>query len=129
MRPVWLKWVRGVVAATALVGVLGTPAALASHRHRSGRAVSPRSHGGRLGRIRHIVVIYQENHSFDNLYGGWEGVNGLANARRARKRQVSQSGTRFRCLLQNDLNLASPSPLPTRCTDTTTGSSFESAFR
>ncbi|HVD14255.1 MAG TPA: alkaline phosphatase family protein, partial [Actinomycetota bacterium] len=29
----------------------------------------------RLSRIKHIVVIYQENHSFDNLYGGWEGVN------------------------------------------------------
>src|SRR5436190_4093673 len=32
----------------------------------------------RLQRINHIVVIYEENHSFDNLYGGWEGVNGLA---------------------------------------------------
>jgi hypothetical protein len=31
----------------------------------------------RLSRINHIVVIYQENHSFDNLYGGWEGANGL----------------------------------------------------
>ena len=33
-----------------------------------------------LGRINHIVVIYEENHSFDNLYGGWVGVNGRANA-------------------------------------------------
>ena len=33
-----------------------------------------------LDKIKHIVVIYEENHSFDNLYGGWEGVNGLANA-------------------------------------------------
>jgi phospholipase C len=24
----------------------------------------------------HIVVIYQENHSFDNLYGLWGKVNG-----------------------------------------------------
>jgi phospholipase C len=29
-----------------------------------------------LSGINHIVVIYEENHSFDNLYGGWEGVNG-----------------------------------------------------
>ena len=25
-------------------------------------------------------MIYEENHCFDNLYGGWEGVNGLHNA-------------------------------------------------
>ena len=29
----------------------------------------------KLGKVQHIVVIYEENHSFDNLYGGWEGVN------------------------------------------------------
>src|SRR5207245_4478140 len=28
-----------------------------------------------FGDINHVVVIYEENHSFDNLYGGWEGVN------------------------------------------------------
>ena len=29
--------------------------------------------GGRgpLGRYKHLVVIYEENHSFDNLYGQW----------------------------------------------------------
>ena len=30
--------------------------------------------GDQLSRVNHIVVIYQENHSFDNLYGMWEGV-------------------------------------------------------
>ena len=29
----------------------------------------------KLDKIKHIVVIYEENHSFDNLYGGWEGVS------------------------------------------------------
>ena len=33
-----------------------------------------------LQKIKHFVVIYEENHSFDNLYGGWEGVDGLNNA-------------------------------------------------
>ena len=28
----------------------------------------------KLNKVKHIVVIYEENHSFDNLYGGWEGV-------------------------------------------------------
>src|SRR6266536_1441240 len=81
-----------------------------------------------LQTIKHIVVIYQENHSFDNLYGGWEGVDGLANADDAHTTQVNQSGTPFDCLLQNDVNLTSPSPLPTTCTDTTTGTAFQSAF-
>ena len=31
-----------------------------------------------LRRIKHIVVIYQENWSFDSLYGLFPGANGLA---------------------------------------------------
>jgi len=82
----------------------------------------------RLSRVNHIVVIYQENHSFDNLYGRWEGVNGLRNAPRSRTVQVNQAGVPYRCLLQNDVNLTSP-PLSVRCTDTTTGTAFSSHFR
>ena len=47
-----------------------------------------------LRKINHIVVIYEENHSFDNLYGGWEGVNGLANADPAHTIQVQQDAAR-----------------------------------
>src|SRR5437773_2565541 len=61
-----------------------------------------------LGAINHIVVIYEENHSFDNLYGGWEGVNGLANANATNTTQIRQAGTPFLCLQQNDVNLTSP---------------------
>ena len=43
-----------------------------------------------LGKINHFVVIYEENHSFDNLYGGWEGVNGPANADAAHTTQVNR---------------------------------------
>jgi acid phosphatase len=81
----------------------------------------------RLSRIQHIVVIYEENHSFDNLYGSWEGVNGLSNAGAAQTRQVGQAGVPYNCLLQNDVNLTSP-PLPADCTDTTTGTTFTSHF-
>jgi acid phosphatase len=81
----------------------------------------------RLSRIQHIVVIYEENHSFDNLYGSWEGVNGLSNAGAAHTRQVGQAGVPYNCLLQNDVNLTSP-PLPADCTDTTTGTTFTSHF-
>src|SRR3954464_13519030 len=84
-------------------------------------------HGKRFGPQR-IVVIYEENHSFDNLYGGWEGVNGLANADPAHTTQVNQEGEPFTCLLQNDVNLTSPDPLPATCTDTTTATPFVSHF-
>jgi acid phosphatase len=83
-----------------------------------------------LQKINHIVVIYEENHSFDNLYGGWEGVNGLANADAAHTIQVGQAATRpaYHCLLQNDVNLTSP-PLPADCADATSGEpAFTSHF-
>ncbi len=79
-----------------------------------------------LENIRHFVVIYQENHSFDNLYGGWEGVNGRNQADAAHTQQVSQSGASFACLLQNDANLTSPLPLAPTCQDTVHG--IHSAF-
>jgi acid phosphatase len=74
-------------------------------------------------KIDHIVVIYQENHSFDNLYSGWgevggQRVRGLSDATPAQTTQVAQDGSPLNCLYQDDLNLTSPSPLPTTCTDT-----------
>jgi acid phosphatase len=93
-----------------------------------GGAAATGAGSDRLSRIKHIVVIYQENHSFDNLYGRWEGVNGLRNAPRSRTVQINQAGTPYQCLLQNDVNLTSP-PLSVRCTDTTTGTTFTSHFR
>jgi acid phosphatase len=96
------------LAATALAGT-------GSARH--GGGVDRHGHDSGPG---HIVVIYEENHSFDNLYGGWEGVNGVADADAAHTQQVSQAGTPLTCLLQNDVNLTSP-PLTPTCTDATTG--------
>jgi acid phosphatase len=90
---------------------------------------SAAAHGVKhLGRIQHIVVIYEENHSFDNLYGRWEGVRGLGAADRPHTRQVGQSGAPYQCLKQDDVNLTSP-PLSPTCTDTTTGTTFTSHFR
>jgi phospholipase C len=76
-----------------------------------------------LDKVDHIVVIYEENHSFDNLYGGWEGVNGRANATNAKTTQVDQAGVAYTCLKQNDVNLAA---LTATCTDSAHG--FSSAF-
>jgi acid phosphatase len=45
-----------------------------------------------IEKIQHIVVIYAENRSFDNLYGLFPGANGIANAKPAQYTQVDNDG-------------------------------------
>jgi acid phosphatase len=90
-------------------------------------AATPPAQAAALDQIRHFVVIYQENHSFDNLYGGWERVRGHADAAPAATLQVSQHGAPYACLMQTDANLGSP-PLAPTCSDATTSTLFASAF-
>ncbi len=85
-----------------------------------------------LDGYKNVVVIFQENHSFDNLYGSWgkvgkSRVDGPRHATAAQKRQIGQDGKVYKCLLQNDVNLTSP-PLPSTCADTVHGID-DSAFR
>jgi phospholipase C len=59
------------------------------------------------------VVTYEENHSFDNLYGRWgpvngDTINGVGQADLDHTVQVSQTGTPFTCLKQLDVNLTTP---------------------
>ena len=42
-----------------------------------------------LDKLEHIVVIYAENRSFDNLYGLFPGANGIANATAGAERRSS----------------------------------------
>jgi len=81
---------------------------------------------GLPGGYKHLVVIYEENHSFDNLYGDWGPVNGasvegLAQAPPGRTTQVSQDGTPLGCLPQNDVNLQNAGPDATQCSATSGG--------
>lgn len=59
-------------------------------------AAPTQSHNGtqNLEKIGHIIVIYEENRSFDNLYGRFPGANGLSKAPRA-GRQVDKDGTPY----------------------------------
>jgi acid phosphatase len=68
---------------------------------------------GPLGTYKHIVIIYEENHSFDNLYGNWGSVDGQhvvgrADADAAHTTQVAWDGTPYACMLQKDVNLTTP---------------------
>ncbi|HKC48205.1 MAG TPA: alkaline phosphatase family protein [Gemmatimonadales bacterium] len=68
--------------------------------------IDPQDDAG-LRRIQHVVVIYLENHSFDNLYGEFPGADGLANAS-ATSTQVDELGNPFATLPQK-----TGSPFPT----------------
>ncbi len=84
-----------------------------------------RGHGGRTPTIngfKNLVVIYEENHSFDNLYGSWgpvngEPVTGLSDAEQINRTQITQDGDAYGCVLQDDVNLSSPAPVATTCVD------------
>jgi acid phosphatase len=126
--------VGGVLLALAGASGVAVPSAVAVP---SVAAVPEATSHGRvpLPGVKHLVVIYEENHSFDNLYGQWgrvggRVVDGLAGALRTGRHvtQVAQDGTPYTCLLQNDVNLTSPSPLPTTCTDTAGTVAIESHF-
>ena len=80
-----------------------------------------------LNAVQHIVVIYEENHSFDNLFGGWPGVNGLSSADAAHTLQVGVNGQPLACLPQLNPNLTTP-PLAVKCTDSSTSPATTSAF-
>ncbi len=56
---------------------------------------------GSMARIEHLVVVYQENRSFDNLYGTFTGANGLKMASKVAwpsiSRRVSLPTTKGMC--------------------------------
>jgi phospholipase C len=66
--------------------------------------------GEGLRRLKHVVVIYLENHSFDNLYGEFPGANGLANAG-AKATQIDLLGHPYK-FLPTPPGGAFPSNLP-----------------
>ncbi|HTN78270.1 MAG TPA: alkaline phosphatase family protein [Acidimicrobiales bacterium] len=118
------KTLVALVAALFAAGLVVSQAAGAdSHGNGQGNE-NGNGHGN--GKVNHLVFIYEENHSFDNLYGTWgpvngEAVNGLPQADLAHTVQASQGGAPYTCLLQNDVNLttAAPTspPLSVQCID------------
>jgi phospholipase C len=87
---------------------------------------STQAQTGGLQKLNHIVVIYQENWSFDSLYGKFPGANGLGNAADTTP-QVDKDGKPYVTLpqpLNTSFNPAVPDPrfptdLPVQPFDTT----------
>src|SRR5690242_5575192 len=84
----------------------------------TGQAGHHAAPGALPGGYTNLVVIYEENHSFDNLYGSWGQVGGdyVDGGRAPAVAQVAQDGTTYGCLLQDDVNLTTP-PQPNTCQD------------
>src|SRR5581483_10468900 len=84
-----------------------------------GPAGAPAAAPAGLARIQHIVVIYLENHSFDNLYGLFPGADGVAQARPEQATQVDHDGTPLPALppvwtADGKRDPRFPTPLPNR---------------
>ena len=56
---------------------------------------APASQAEKFHKIKHIVIIYQENRSFDHLYGHFPGANGLDQADPAHTVQRDLSGNPY----------------------------------
>jgi len=65
-----------------------------------------------INKVNHVVVIYMENHSFDNLYGSFAGANGLSNATPANTIQVDGTGKVYTVLPADPTTTAFPTNLP-----------------
>jgi acid phosphatase len=140
MDPMSRLVVLGAVAVLAAGSVSSAQAHGHDHGHGHGHSGNP------LGGYKHLVVIYEENHSFDNLYGLWgkaghDKVNGVRRAQ-AGTTQVDQAGNPTHCLYQNDANLVTtttqvkwldgtmhPGLQSPQCSSTTpNGAAFDSHF-
>jgi len=86
---------------TALLALLALLAASCTTGERAARP---------LDGVKHVIVIYQENWSFDGLFGKFPGANGLANAG-ATTRQVDKEGRPYTTLPPSLDNSRQP-PVP-----------------
>src|SRR5205823_11974681 len=60
--------VAGVLLVSCVAHISGTPAP---------QPMAARLHGSGIKRIQHVIVIDQENHSFDNYFGTYPGADGI----------------------------------------------------
>lgn len=86
-------------------------------------AAAPSAQAAGLDDVDHIVILTQENNSFDKLFGGWEKVNGPGVGK-----QTDQNGAPLDCLLQTLPSFTTP-PLLSRCSGRDAGGkTFRSHF-
>ncbi len=89
--PNFVRWLTPFAASALFATVSGCAT--------SAGTVSQASTTQKLDRIRHVVVIYAENHSFDNMYGLFPGANGIKNATPEQYTQLDHDGTPLKELI------------------------------
>lgn len=65
-----------------------------------------------IEQVKHVVVIYMENHSFDNLWGEFPGADGLSNAKEEQVIQLDANNQPFTTLPPIPRSSAFPTNLP-----------------
>lgn len=65
-----------------------------------------------ITKVKHVVVIYMENHSFDNLYGQFPGADGIKEAKKDNIIQVDDEGKPYTNLPPIPISSAFPTNLP-----------------
>jgi phospholipase C len=86
-----------VVVLTLALSVLASCAGSTARQTDQAAAVSSRPD---LTKINHIVVLYLENRSFDNLYGEFPGADGIVGLTPEQYRQVDSAGVPYKVLPQ-----------------------------
>jgi phospholipase C len=87
--------IAATAAATLLVAAACAPASV-----ETGTATAPVASHDTFGNINHVVVLYLENRSFDNLYGEFAGADGIVGLSPGKYRQVDLAGKPFAVLPQ-----------------------------
>lgn len=75
-------------------------------------AISDVAYNEGIKQINHLVVIYMENHSFDNLYGLFDGANGIQQIKKGDFLQVDKEGKPYKYLPEIPRNNSFPTNLP-----------------
>src|SRR6201996_4583632 len=70
-----------------------------------------------LSKVKHVVVIYMENHSFDNLWGQFPGADGLRQAKQENIIQLDAGGQPYTVLPPVPHSSAFPVNLPNNVFD------------
>ena len=64
-------------AAAAAAGISGGPAAAAVHGSSAASKALPKGWSGTIADVKHVVILMQENRSFDHYFGTLRGVRGF----------------------------------------------------
>jgi len=93
----------------AIIGVAGVFIAITAFMYKP--EPKPKAPAA-IDKVGHVVVIYMENHSFDNLYGQFEGADGIAQAKAGNVTQLDKDGNVYATLPPIPRSSAFPTNLP-----------------